>query len=62
MVQALINTGMYLGAAIVLVAAFLYLFTRITPYPEFDLIRDGNAAAAASLSGALVGFVHRFVR
>jgi putative membrane protein len=29
----------------------------VTPYREFALIREGNAAAAASLSGSLLGFV-----
>jgi putative membrane protein len=29
---------------------------RITPHPEIRLIREGNAAAAASLGGALIGF------
>ncbi len=32
-----------------------YIF--ITPYREIALIRAGNAAAAASLSGAILGFV-----
>ena len=30
---------------------------RATPYREFALIRAGNTAAAASLSGSLIGFV-----
>jgi putative membrane protein len=30
---------------------------HITPYREIALIRQGNSAAAASLSGALIGFV-----
>lgn len=47
----------HLGAALVLLAAFLFIYTHITPYAEFELIRSGNAAAAASLSGATLGFV-----
>lgn len=47
----------HLGVALVLLAAFLFIYTHITPYPEFELIRSGNAAAAASLSGATLGFV-----
>lgn len=46
----------YFGLAIAFVAIFLVVYARLTPYPEFKLIREGNAAAAASLSGALLGF------
>lgn len=35
----------------------LALYVRVTPYHELDLIREGNAAAAISLAGALLGFV-----
>ena len=35
---------------------FLVVYTRLTPYREFRLIREGSTAAAASLSGALLGF------
>ncbi len=35
----------------------LLLYLWITPYREISLIREGNAAAAASLSGAMVGFM-----
>jgi len=31
----------------------IYLF--VTPYRELDLIRDGNTAAAVSISGAIIG-------
>ena len=56
MLNNLLNTAIYLGVALSMGAAFLFIFTRITPYPEFALIRSGNVAAALSLSGALVGF------
>ncbi len=46
----------YFGLAIAFVAIFLFIYSLITPYAEMKLIREGNAAAAASLSGALVGF------
>ncbi|MSQ54091.1 MAG: DUF350 domain-containing protein [Betaproteobacteria bacterium] len=46
----------YFGLAIAFVAIFLFVYVKITPYHELKLIREGNAAAAASLSGALVGF------
>ena len=47
----------YFAAAIGLLVLFLLSYVLITPYPEFALIRQGNPAAAASLSGAMLGFV-----
>lgn len=43
-------------AASALLAAFSALYVLITPYSEFKLIREGNAAAAISLGGAVIGF------
>jgi len=47
----------YFAVAVALLVFFLLTYIFITPYREFTLIRDGNAAAAASLSGAMLGFV-----
>jgi len=47
----------YFGVAVALVAAFLLVYVNATPYAEFALIREGNMAAAISLSGSLFGFV-----
>ncbi|HUL68316.1 MAG TPA: DUF350 domain-containing protein [Burkholderiaceae bacterium] len=47
----------YFGLALVLLGAFVLIYLRITPYHEISLIRSGNTAAAASLGGAIVGFV-----
>ena len=44
-------------AAIVLMALFTVIYVRVTPYPEFRLIREGKTAPAISFSGALLGFV-----
>ncbi|MCB4810298.1 DUF350 domain-containing protein [Methylovorus menthalis] len=46
----------YLGVAILLLGAFMAIYVQITPYKEFKLIAQGNAAAAISLSGAVLGF------
>jgi putative membrane protein len=46
----------YLGTAIALVAVFVTIYLYVTPYDEIALIRTNNAAAAISLSGALLGF------
>ncbi|MDS4021884.1 MAG: DUF350 domain-containing protein [Candidatus Competibacter sp.] len=48
---------LYFAIAIGLLLLFLLAYIFITPYREIALIREGNAAAAASLSGALLGFV-----
>jgi putative membrane protein len=46
----------YLGASLALLALFISIYVWITPYREISLIREGNTAAAASLSGAVLGF------
>jgi len=46
----------YLGAAIVLLVAFVAIYLYVTPYDEIRLIRNNNTAAAISLSGAIFGF------
>lgn len=48
--------ALYFLSAIILLMLFLAIYTRVTPQHEWRLIRDGNAAAAISLSGAMVGF------
>lgn len=47
---------LYLAVALVLLALFIAVYVRITPYREIVLIREGNMAAAYSLSGAVLGF------
>jgi putative membrane protein len=47
----------YFGAALLLTALFIAVYVHITPYPELQLIRQGNTAAALSLGGATLGFV-----
>src|SRR5260370_22755935 len=51
--------SVYFLMALALVAVFLTVYTWVTPYREIALIRQGNMAAALSLSGALLGFVIR---
>ncbi len=47
----------YFATAIGLLLLFLLVYIFITPYREIALIREGNTAAAASLAGAILGFV-----
>ena len=45
----------YIAISAALLAIFLAIYVRITPYREVTLIREGNIAAAFSLSGTLIG-------
>ena len=47
----------YFVGALALTAAFLWVYMKVTPWDEFRLIGAGNAAAAISLAGAVIGFV-----
>ena len=51
------NFLIYLAVAVALLAVFVAIYIRVTPYREIQLIREGNMAAAFSLSGALLGFI-----
>lgn len=48
---------LYFGLSALFVAAFVAIYAQVTPYPELKLIREGNGAAAASISGTLIGYV-----
>jgi putative membrane protein len=48
---------LYFGLGLLLFVLFLAIYSAVTPYNEFKLIRDGNLAAAISLAGATLGFV-----
>ena len=48
---------LYLATSLALLALFLLIYIWITPYRELTLVREGNVAAAASLSGTILGFV-----
>jgi len=47
---------LHLLTAAAMVLVFFVIYTRVTPYDEVALIRQGNQAAALSLGGALLGF------
>lgn len=51
------NFLLYFVASAVLSLLFLGIYTRLTPYNEFELIKQGVLAPAISLSGAMLGFV-----
>ena len=51
------NFLVYLTVSLAYLAVFVALYLRVTPYREIELIRQGNMAAAFSLSGSILGFV-----
>ena len=46
----------YAGLAIAFIYMYMIAYMKITPYNELKLIKDGNVAAAISLSGSVLGF------
>ncbi|HEY9319742.1 MAG TPA: DUF350 domain-containing protein [Achromobacter sp.] len=46
----------YIVSALVMLGIFTAVYTAVTRYREFELIREGNVAAVLSYGGALVGF------
>jgi hypothetical protein len=50
----------YFCTALVAVVAYLFIYTRVTPHDEFQLIRDNDPAAAIALGLSLLGFVLRW--
>lgn len=48
-------TLLHVGVTILILFAAAALYVLMTPHKEITLIREGNAAAATSLGGVLVG-------
>ena len=46
----------YFLVSAAVVAAYLFIYTRITPHDEFGLIRANDTAAAVALGMSLIGF------
>ena len=47
----------YFCTGVIAVMAYLFVYTRVTPHNEFQLIRDNDPAAAIALGLSLLGFV-----
>ena len=43
------------GTAILMLIVGAFIYSKITPWNELDLIMEGNTAAAVSFSGAILG-------
>jgi putative membrane protein len=46
----------YFCTALIAVICYLFVYTRVTPHNEFQLIRDNDPAAAIALGLSLLGF------
>lgn len=46
---------LHFSVTLAMLAGGVFIYQKITPYHELDLIRAGNNAAAISLSGAIIG-------
>ena len=46
----------YAGLSVAFVYGYMIVYLWLTPYNELKLIKEGNAAAALSLSGSVLGF------
>lgn len=55
--HGIISFASYFVAGAALTCLFSFVYAMITPYRELELIRNGNMAAAYSMSGAILGFV-----
>lgn len=47
----------YFFTGILMVAIFLFIYTRITPHNEWQLIKNDNLAAALAFSGSILGYI-----
>ena len=47
----------YFCTGLIAIVAYLFVYTRITPHNEFQLIRDNDPAVAIALGLSLLGFV-----
>ncbi|WP_415906022.1 DUF350 domain-containing protein [Neptuniibacter sp. QD72_48] len=52
----LINFTIYFGLSLVALLLFKVIYTFLTPYDDWALVKEKNMAAACALSGATVGF------
>jgi putative membrane protein len=46
----------YFISAIILLLLYAKIYEKVTPFREYELIRQGNTAAAISYGGSLLGF------
>lgn len=47
----------YFGTGLAILLVYMYIYEKLTPYREFDEIKNGNMAAALAFGGSMIGFV-----
>lgn len=47
---------LYFATGVLLLAGAMFVYVRVTPLDELGMIRAGNAPAAITLGGAMLGF------
>jgi putative membrane protein len=45
----------HFGLTLIMLGGGVYIYDKITPYHELELVRNGNKAAAISLAAAILG-------
>ncbi|QDH83690.1 hypothetical protein [Achromobacter phage Motura] len=53
----ILNTFLYFFTSLAMLALFMVVYEKVTPYREWVEIKNGNTAAAIAFGGALIGFV-----
>ena len=48
--------ALYLATSVALLAAFVFIYAKCTPYQELTLIEHDNIAVAITFAGAVLGF------
>jgi putative membrane protein len=54
--NAIVNFVGYMAASCALLAVFMVIYSKITPYNEFKEVSNNNTAAAVAFGGAILGF------
>jgi putative membrane protein len=49
--------GGYFALSLVYMAIFAFIYGKVTPYSEIELIKQGKSAPAISYGGAILGFI-----
>ncbi len=47
----------YFGVSVALLISFGFVYSKLTPHHEFDLIKANKSAGAVAFGGSLLGFV-----
>lgn len=50
------NFSLYFLISLIALVVFKFLYTFMTPYDEWALVKEQNTAAACALGGAIIGF------